>query len=547
MTWALLLSLLAKSSLVAGAGLACARFLTRRPVERVDILRATVCLLLALPAIMNMLPPLELALLPALPVEAVAVPTAALPLAPADAPVTSVWTSPGAMLGGLWLLGAALIGGRLALGLRTLERWTRKGQPVTEPAWLTPLEDLPAIDRPGVVASDRVTGPLSWGVAPGTILLDPTTLAQPQTAPAVMAHELAHLRRHDWIFLILSRLALAIFWFNPLVWRLHAALAERAEEAADVAAIGRVDRTLYARTLVRLASTPVPLGAAAPSLALPMAADAKTLKTRIACIMTDTPERRRPLTVGLTVAALAMVATPLAAFGLSRQIAPPAPPTPPAAVAQAPLPPAPPAPPAEAAIAAEPAAPVAPAPPAPPAPPVPIKDSWDFGSRPILSEEDIRDIRHAAEQARDQAERARLSAEDVRRIAEDARREVEAHRGEIEAAARQAAQQARLSAEGARRIGEQARREGERARVEAMKVARVQMAQGAVQMRAGARQMREEAARLRDPAYRAKQIEDNRARGNTVTDQELQDVARKLPGQADDLDRQAERLAREAS
>ncbi|USQ95075.1 hypothetical protein [Caulobacter sp. RL271] len=78
-----------------------------------------------------------------------------------------------------------------------------------------------------------------------------------------------------------------------------------------------------------------------------MAADSKTLKTRIARIMTDTPERRRPLTVGLTVAALAIVATPLAAFGLSRQIAPvaPVPPAPPAAVASSPLPPAPPAPP----------------------------------------------------------------------------------------------------------------------------------------------------------------------------------------------------------
>ena len=49
MTWALLVSLLAKSSLVAGAGLVCARRLTRDPVERVDILRGAVCLLLALP------------------------------------------------------------------------------------------------------------------------------------------------------------------------------------------------------------------------------------------------------------------------------------------------------------------------------------------------------------------------------------------------------------------------------------------------------------------------------------------------------------------
>ena len=547
MTWTLLLSLLAKSSLVAGAGLACSRYMTRRPVERVDILRGAVCLLLALPAIMNMLPPLELALLPPLPAE----PVMTLPItgeAPTPLGPDPWWMSLGAITGGLWLLGAALIGGRLAVGLNTLERWTRKGTPVTDPAWLAPIDDLPPADRPGLVASDRVSGPLSWGVAPGAILLDPATLAEPQTAPAIMAHELAHLRRHDWIFLILSRLVLAIFWFNPLVWRLHAVLAERTEEAADAAAVGSVDRTLYARTLVRLASSPVPHGATA------MAADAKTLKTRIACLMTDTPDRRRPLTVGLTVAALAIVATPLAAFGLSRQVAPvpPVPPAPPAITSAPPAPPAPPAAPAEAAPPAPEAPPAAPAPPAPPAPPA---DAWTYAfSHRWLSDADVK----AVEAARAQAEQARLSAEDTRRIAEDARREVEAHRGEIEAAARIAAQHARLSAEEARRAGEQARlageearrageqarRDGERIRVQAMKVARVEMTKGVGQMRAGARQMREEAVRLRDPAYRAKQIAENRARGNReVTDEELQDLARRLPAQADDLERQAEKLA----
>lgn len=546
MTWLLLISLLAKSSLVAGAGLACSRYITRRAVERVDILRGTVCLLLALPAIMNMLPPLELALLPPLPAEPVVLPVSDVP---ADAPAPLWWKTPGAMMGGLWLLGAALIGGRLALGLRTLERWTRKGEPVTDPAWLAPIEDLPPADRPGLVASDRVAGPLSWGVAPGAILLDPATLAEPRSAPAIMAHELAHLRRHDWIFLILSRLALAIFWFNPLVWRLHAVLAERTEEAADAAAVGSVDRALYARTLVRLAASPVPFGATAHGLALPMAADARTLKTRIACLMTDTPDRRRPLTVALTVAALAIVATPLAAFGLSRQIAPPAPPAPPAAVTSASIPPAPPAPPAP---AAEPAPPAPPAPPASPA--RSDSDAYDVVQARAQAEWDRNQAHAQAEWARAQAEAARVNAEEIRR-------EVEAHRGEIEAAARIAAQQARLSAETARRIGEQARRageearrageqarlDGERVRVQAMRQARVGMAQGAVQMRAGARQMREEAARLRDPAYRAKQIAENRARGNReVTDEELIDLSRRLPGQADDLERQADRLTERA-
>jgi hypothetical protein len=72
------------------------------------------------------------------------------------------------------------------------------------------------------------------------------------------------------------------------------------------------------------------------------------------------------------------------------------------------------------------------------------------------------------------------------------------------------------------------------------------MADGADQMRNGAREMRAEAARLRDPAYRAKQIAENRARGQTVTDAELLELSNRLPTQAEHLERQADRLAERA-
>ena len=322
MTWTLLLSLLAKSSIVAGAGLVGARLLAQRPADKVDILRGAVCLLLALPVIMNVLPALDLALLPAVaPPAPLEIPLDAA--AAAEAP-TLAWPPPIELVGWLWLAGVTVVVGRLALGLHTLDRWTRKGSDVQCDAWLAPLETLPAVDRPRLVSSDRVAAPLSWGVAPGFIVVDPESLADRPAAPAIVAHELAHLRRHDWIFLVLSRLALALFWFNPLVWRLHAALAERSEEAADAAALETVERAAYARTLVRLAAHPTPRAAIA------MAANAKTLKTRIAHIMTKTPARRRPVTVALTVAAMAAVATPLAALGVTHQVwvAPPAPPAP---------------------------------------------------------------------------------------------------------------------------------------------------------------------------------------------------------------------------
>ncbi|WP_312063484.1 M56 family metallopeptidase, partial [Brevundimonas sp.] len=318
MSLALFLSLLVKSSLIAAAGLIVARFVARRAVDRVDILRATVCLLLALPVLAAVLPALELALLPASSVADSA------PLTPLwSGEVGSVagvavkanlpWPSWATVAAGLWLTGVAAVVGRLLLGLNTLSRWTEQGRAVQCPAWRSPLEPLAPAARPRLVSSERVSSPLSWGVAPGVIVLDPASLAEPKTASAVLAHELAHLRRRDWVFLILSRLALALFWFSPLVWRLSVVLTEASEEAADAEAVRTVDRRDYARVLVRLAANP----AVCPATA--MAADTHTLEKRIACIMTNTSARRRPLAVALTVAALAAVATPLAALDLREQ------------------------------------------------------------------------------------------------------------------------------------------------------------------------------------------------------------------------------------
>lgn len=546
----LLLSLLVKSSVVAGAGLACARFLAQRPVDRVDILRGTVCLLLAIPVIMNVLPQLDLALLPPIaPYVPVAGDALTADTVAAAAPAAA-WPSSAKLVGGLWLLGVAAVIGQLLLGLFTLDRWTRQGRPVEQSDWLEPLEDLSPVDRPHLVASDRLASPLSWGVAPGFIVVDPASLDERHAARAILAHELAHLRRQDWIFLVLSRLALAVFWFNPLVWRLHAALSERSEETADAIALETVDRTLYARTLVRLAAHPT-ARLAGPRPATAMAASNRTLKTRIAHIMTTNASRRRPLTVALSVVALAAVATPLAALGVTHQdwVAPPPPPPPPPPVpplSAPPPPPLPPVPPLE-----------APAPPEPPAPP-PVPPKAKHGYVYSYTRSATPAEMAAADQARAEAEQARIEANQARIEADIQRRQADQGRAQADEARRQAdqaraqadvarrvADAARVGAEQARIAGEQARRMGEQARDQArrqMANARVQMAHGADQMRHGAQQMREEAVRLHDPAYRAKQIAENRERGNIVTDQELRDLADRLPEKAKDLDRRADEL-----
>ena len=244
MSWDVLAGLAVKSALIAGAGLAAARLLARNTEDRVDILRATVCLLLVLPIAAALLPSLNLAVLPAAaPVEPITTPMwsgAVEPVSGVEVSAALPWPDAIAVMLGLWLAGVALLAGRLALGVAALARWTEEGREVDHGAWRRALDRLPARRRPRLVAHPRVAGPLSWGVSPGVVLLDTASLGDVGAADAVLAHELAHLRRRDWLFLVLSRLAVALFWFNPLVWRLSDELAAASEQAADALALSLI-------------------------------------------------------------------------------------------------------------------------------------------------------------------------------------------------------------------------------------------------------------------------------------------------------------------
>ncbi len=206
---ALALGLLFKSAVVAAVGLAMARWVARRPSDRVEILRATLVVLLVLPLIAAFAPAVRLDVLPMLATKA----GGAEPLWSGSAgPVAGVAISGdiqrpslAVILTWIWAVGALAIVGRLMLGVWTLGRWTRDARPVPCPTWRRSLDQLAGARPPRLLASPRVSGPLSWGLPPGAILIDTDSLAAPETAPAVLAHEMAHLRRQDWLFLMLAR------------------------------------------------------------------------------------------------------------------------------------------------------------------------------------------------------------------------------------------------------------------------------------------------------------------------------------------------------
>ena len=50
---------------------------------------------------------------------------------------------------------------------------------------------------------------------------------------AALFHELSHIKRADYVFLLLVRLSLALFWWNPLCWIAYARIRREQEIACD--------------------------------------------------------------------------------------------------------------------------------------------------------------------------------------------------------------------------------------------------------------------------------------------------------------------------
>ena len=70
----------------------------------------------------------------------------------------------------------------------------------------------------------------------------------------VLGHELAHIRRRDWMVQIAVECLAAVYWFNPIVWVLRRRINQESEQAADDAVLGLgVNGGEYASELVALA------------------------------------------------------------------------------------------------------------------------------------------------------------------------------------------------------------------------------------------------------------------------------------------------------
>jgi HEAT repeat protein/beta-lactamase regulating signal transducer with metallopeptidase domain len=219
----------------------------------------------------------------------------------------------------LWLVVAALLTVRIAAGIALVSRLTRRAERVTDGAWTTLLDRCRrriGITRSiALVQSSRVTVPFACGVLrPVVVLPDNADEWSPERREAVLLHELAHVSRRDMLTHLLSQLACALYWFNPLVWAAARRLRSESERACDDLVLRSGTRASeYADHLLSIVRAAGPIRA--PVIALAMARRSE-FEGRLLAILEPKARRHRVGAVGMAgvVASFVISAVALAAI-----------------------------------------------------------------------------------------------------------------------------------------------------------------------------------------------------------------------------------------
>ena len=106
-----------------------------------------------------------------------------------------------------------------------------------------------------VVEFSTVDVPTVLGWLRPVIILPVAAVAQlpPAQVEAILAHELAHVRRHDYLVNLLQRVAEAVLFYHPAIWWISARVREEREHCCDDLAIDICgDRDNYAIALAEL-------------------------------------------------------------------------------------------------------------------------------------------------------------------------------------------------------------------------------------------------------------------------------------------------------
>src|SRR4051812_31656591 len=142
------------------------------------------------------------------------------------------------MLALFWCAFTGILLLRLAIANARLASWERGASLVEDARTLGLLRRLCrqyGIRRPvTLLESGRTDIPVTWGVVyPVVLIPDAWWTWDEEQRVAVLTHELAHVKRFDALTQQLAQAAVALLWFNPLIWVVLRRMRLEREHACD--------------------------------------------------------------------------------------------------------------------------------------------------------------------------------------------------------------------------------------------------------------------------------------------------------------------------
>ncbi len=160
---------------------------------------------------------------------------------------------------GVWCAGVALLSVRFAGSFLYLQRLTSVGVEPAPAEWhlvLARLSREMGLRRAvRLLRSLRVESPMVVGWLRPVILIPAAAFTglSPAQVEAVLAHEMAHIRRLDFLVNLIQSAMETLLFFHPAVWWLSSRLRAERELCCDDTAVALCgDRTAYARALATL-------------------------------------------------------------------------------------------------------------------------------------------------------------------------------------------------------------------------------------------------------------------------------------------------------
>ncbi|MCU1274359.1 MAG: TonB family protein [Bryobacterales bacterium] len=216
----------------------------------------------------------------------------------------------------LWVAGAGVLFIRMLTAGTAIRRIRRSAKPFFDRDLCGALSQALGIRQPvDVLETKTGSMPMACGLLRSAILMPADAVHwSEERRRIVLLHELAHVRRGDLATQLLARMALTLYWWNPLAWTAwHEFLKERERAADDLVLSTGARASEYASHLLEVARS-LQCSHAVAWVAAPMARRSQ-LEGRLRAILDSGANRKQPGRLSALVAVLLAggIVAPLAA------------------------------------------------------------------------------------------------------------------------------------------------------------------------------------------------------------------------------------------